>query len=499
MRNIDTRIVAFVAVVLVACSTPEREPHVHDVAVAETTLAQFPATSRLELASGGRVGIRVAFQGAVPTIEVRTGTSSEWLVPTVRWSERDSLGTMHWVMTLDAESAGNTTRRAELRATASGRTEIAWSIARFEGEANTVEPPAEIAPSRNALRADLSAMGVVSRATWRASPPTCSTPEAGKSRFAIHHTDGATLGDAEARMRSIQQFHMVTRGWCDIGYHFLVAYDGRVFEGRELDSLGAHVGAENPNNVGISFIGCFDPDLSRCAAGLAPNRPSDISLASAANVIRVITAAYGFRATRTNTRGHREHAGAATTCPGDTLLSLIPTILAQADGTRLDSGVDARIPDASADARIPDAGADARSRDAMADANVDANAQRDASRAVDARAQDVRAADARRIGDANSDATLSDGQLARAPDVPSLRFATSATNPNVASAIDAQVRTDAVSPDPAATLVGNGGGCGVHRTAPASAPASLAILSLLGVALLRVGHERRIRRSGNHR
>ena len=42
------------------------------------------------------------------------------------------------------------------------------------------------------------------------------------------------------RVRSIQNFHIDDRGWADIGYHFLVGENGKVYEGRGWDRQGAH-------------------------------------------------------------------------------------------------------------------------------------------------------------------------------------------------------------------------------------------------------------------
>jgi len=51
----------------------------------------------------------------------------------------------------------------------------------------------------------------------------------------IHHTVTpacTTQADCCARMRAMQNFHMNTNGWLDIGYNFLIGEDGRAYEGR---------------------------------------------------------------------------------------------------------------------------------------------------------------------------------------------------------------------------------------------------------------------------
>jgi len=46
-------------------------------------------------------------------------------------------------------------------------------------------------------------------------------------------------------------------GWADIGYNFLVAEDGSVYEGRGWDTVGAHTYGYNSVSIGIAFIGNF--------------------------------------------------------------------------------------------------------------------------------------------------------------------------------------------------------------------------------------------------
>lgn len=60
---------------------------------------------------------------------------------------------------------------------------------------------------------------------------------------------------AAGQVRSIQAFHMNTRGYDDIAYHFLIAPDGAVYEGREVQWVGAHAGREcNRGTLGVCFL-----------------------------------------------------------------------------------------------------------------------------------------------------------------------------------------------------------------------------------------------------
>lgn len=102
---------------------------------------------------------------------------------------------------------------------------------------------------------------IVSRSQWGGRSPTCrsrlSTPVL---NAVIHHTEGAFCNSpatCSAQVRNIQNYHMNTQKWCDIGYNFLVGEDGRVYEGRGWTTLGAHARSYNHISIGISFIGSF--------------------------------------------------------------------------------------------------------------------------------------------------------------------------------------------------------------------------------------------------
>lgn len=76
----------------------------------------------------------------------------------------------------------------------------------------------------------------------------------------VHHTAGAACSDQEScsrQMRSIQQQHINTNGWTDIGYNFAIGGDGNVFEGRGWAKTGAHAPNFNDKSLGVVFIGNF--------------------------------------------------------------------------------------------------------------------------------------------------------------------------------------------------------------------------------------------------
>lgn len=46
----------------------------------------------------------------------------------------------------------------------------------------------------------------------------------------------------------------------DIGYHFIIGGDGKVYEGRPWYKVGAHTKYHNKFSLGIALIGDYDKD-----------------------------------------------------------------------------------------------------------------------------------------------------------------------------------------------------------------------------------------------
>jgi uncharacterized protein with LGFP repeats len=95
----------------------------------------------------------------------------------------------------------------------------------------------------------------------------CWQPIYGRSAKVVfvHHTVNSndySRSDGKAIVRSILAYHTQSRGWCDIGYNFLIDRYGRIYVGRKggarLPVRGAHAGDYNTNSVGVSLIGNFE-------------------------------------------------------------------------------------------------------------------------------------------------------------------------------------------------------------------------------------------------
>lgn len=155
---------------------------------------------------------------------------------------------------------------------------------------------------------------VVPAAAWGATPPARPLAARGPlDHVVVHHSafPSARIDGREAEerhVREIERWHR-ERGFLAIGYHFLVAPSGRVYRGRPLDRMGAHVQGHNRGTVGICLLGDFERE-----------RPTAAALASL-EFVRTRLVPGG---ASVPLRGHREHDGHETNaCPGRHLLDLV--------------------------------------------------------------------------------------------------------------------------------------------------------------------------------
>jgi len=188
---------------------------------------------------------------------------------------------------------------------------------------------------------------IISRAQWGAdesirkgAPSYSATVKIGF----VHHTDTSndyTAAQSASIVRSIYAYHVLSNGWDDIGYNFLVDRYGQIFEGRyggvDRPVLGAHTGGFNTDSFAGALIGDFTAStppavmtgsLERLFAwklSLHYRDPSGTdTLVSAGGG----TDKWPVGATvRFNViAGHRDAGN--TTCPGDVVYAMLPRIRA---------------------------------------------------------------------------------------------------------------------------------------------------------------------------
>ena len=156
---------------------------------------------------------------------------------------------------------------------------------------------------------------IESREKWGEKTPSYSNMEYDwhYDAIVIHHS-----GDSgHTNPREIEQLHMSTRSWDDVGYHFMVNPEGEYFEGRRLIYKGSHVGGANSRKIGILVMGDFHPqwwDLD----------DDELSERQKAATIALIHGLKNFFPGISTLGGHRDFK--ESECPGDRLYSQIPDI-----------------------------------------------------------------------------------------------------------------------------------------------------------------------------
>lgn len=200
---------------------------------------------------------------------------------------------------------------------------------RRSGEKNSRMRP--MAESPDTLKPDM-----YTREQWGARAPTADYRYHPATHLAIHHTATTSAGaadtwkDCAAAVRAIQNYHMDTNGWIDIGYNYLICQTGAIFQGREdendrRDVVGAHDGY-NEASVGAGGLGYFHPPENE--------QPRSALLESYTDLFAWIAARrdidpegrrryYEYGLLRT-VYGHRDVD--ATACPGDHLYADRSTI-----------------------------------------------------------------------------------------------------------------------------------------------------------------------------
>lgn len=89
-----------------------------------------------------------------------------------------------------------------------------------------------------------------------------ANPMNGVNRITVHHdairSDNIrTQRDAVARLNQVRASHL-REGWADIGYHYVIDPQGRIWEARPLGYQGAHVKDKNEHNIGVMCMGNFE-------------------------------------------------------------------------------------------------------------------------------------------------------------------------------------------------------------------------------------------------
>lgn len=122
--------------------------------------------------------------------------------------------------------------------------------------------------------------GVLPRSRWTRSGvarPREIYPMGGIHRITVHH-DGmppvwiGSAAEAADRIEVIRRSHVEARGFADIGYHYVIDPQGRIWEGRSVVYQGAHVHDHNEHNLGVLVLGNFERQTPTAAATASLDR-----------------------------------------------------------------------------------------------------------------------------------------------------------------------------------------------------------------------------------
>jgi len=109
---------------------------------------------------------------------------------------------------------------------------------------------------------------------FKASAPTMQDTSGNRYRWPItysdrvrllvvHHTALKVEGDNRSgveRVRALYKYHAESRGWGDVGYHYLIDEEGTIYEGRRGGKgvVGGHAYCNNIGTIGVALLGNFD-------------------------------------------------------------------------------------------------------------------------------------------------------------------------------------------------------------------------------------------------
>jgi hypothetical protein len=103
-----------------------------------------------------------------------------------------------------------------------------------------------------------------SRSDWTSEPSRADRLRrmVAYDRLTMHHSGGDQFHD-RSEMAAVQRLQGMlaehaSRGYGDIGYHFVLDPAGRVWEGRRLAFEGAHAVGQNEANIGVVVLGDYD-------------------------------------------------------------------------------------------------------------------------------------------------------------------------------------------------------------------------------------------------
>ena len=160
-------------------------------------------------------------------------------------------------------------------------------------------------------------MNIIKRSEWGAREPNYPFKKHSPNKITIHHvgsSDNKPIIKSFAgknSIKSIESYHIDKRGWNNIGYHYIIAPNGDIYEGRPDDVVGAHVRNHNTNNIGINIWCNSDIEV-----------PTDNQIKSLKELLNNLFKIYNIDIK--DVYGHKDLV--STDCPGTNLYNILNAI-----------------------------------------------------------------------------------------------------------------------------------------------------------------------------
>jgi hypothetical protein len=164
---------------------------------------------------------------------------------------------------------------------------------------------------------------IISRAEWKANKPVGEGKKHKIEFITIHHTATKIRTDLsiETKLKNLQAFSQrddkLSSGkfkpaWFDVPYHYYIAVDGKIAEGREIEYAGDTNTEYDPTGHALIVLeGSFGTD-----------EPTAAQVESLKAMVKWL--AKKFKVSGDKIKGHRDYA--ETGCPGKNIEKLFPEL-----------------------------------------------------------------------------------------------------------------------------------------------------------------------------
>lgn len=164
---------------------------------------------------------------------------------------------------------------------------------------------------------------IISRTEWNANKPVGEGKKHKIEFITIHHTATKQRTDLtiETKLKNLQAFSQredklasgkAKPAWFDVPYHYYIAVDGKIAEGREIGYAGDTNTAYDPTGHALIVVeGSFGTD-----------EPNAAQLESLTAMVKWLAKKY--KVSGEKIKGHKDYAD--TACPGTNLEKLLPEL-----------------------------------------------------------------------------------------------------------------------------------------------------------------------------